>query len=575
MDWTGRLRALTGTFPRAVARGIAQKYLAASRDCRGSQQATLRRLIELNAPSRFSQSSGLHCARNVREFRDAIPVADYEFYRPHIELLKQGRTEALLGPENPLLMFSLSSGTTAGAKYIPITRQFLSDYRRGWSTWGIMALDDHPGINSRRILQMTSRYNRFQTPAGTPCGNISGLVVAMQHPLVRTMYAVPGSISEIDDPDARNYVALRLALADSSIGMITTANPSTLIQLAGLARDRASDLIRDIADGTLAVAEHVEPALRHELRRLLRRKPARARELERIYSATGELAPKDVWPECQLVAVWTGGSAAAYLPALQRLYGDVAVRDHGLSASEGRMTIPLTDATPAGVLDVGSHFFEFIPEEEYDFARPAVLLADELEAGRNYYILLTTASGLYRYDICDVVRCTGHFGTTPTLEFLNKGAHISNLTGEKISESQVVQAVRHAADELRLLVDQFTLCPVWGDPPGYRLLLEQQLLASTERGERLATAVDTRLQELNCEYREKRGTGRLQPISTLRIPDGTWLRFARNRQEKLGGSQEQYKHPCLVPDLSFSRELLDRFSAVRPGEAQPSDRNAA
>ena len=59
------------------------------------------------------------------------------------------------------------------------------------------------------------------------------------------------------------------------------------------------------------------------------------------------------------------------------------------------------------------------------------------------------------------------------IEFLHKGAHIANLTGEKISESQVVAAVRSVIDEMRLTLSHFTVSPVWGDPPRYHLQIEQ------------------------------------------------------------------------------------------------------
>ena len=61
--------------------------------------------------------------------------------------------------------------------------------------------------------------------------------------------------------------------------------------------------------------------------------------------------------------------------------------------------------------------------------------------GRDYYIVLTTSGGLYRYDIHDVVRCVGFQGQAPLVEFLNKGKNFSNLTGEKISEYQAIRAV--------------------------------------------------------------------------------------------------------------------------------------
>jgi hypothetical protein len=564
MNWIGWIRAGLGTLPRALVRRELRQFTAAARDCRGTQAAVLDQILALNADAEFSRQRGLSPGIGVREFQRRLPVSGYDEYRPAIEQLKVGRTAALLGSGNPLLMFTLSSGTTADAKYIPITRRFLADYRRGWHVWGIRALDAHPAINRGHILQLTSDYDQFRTPGGTPCGNISGLVAAMQKRIVRSMYTVPGAVSKITDPDARHLTVLRLALADRDVAMVSTANPSTLLRLADLSARNAAALIRDVADGTLSA---VEPAaLPDEVRgRLARRinRPDRRRagELQRTLDVTGRLDPKDVWPQLTLAAVWTGGSAAAYLPRLRELYGNVPVRDHGLSASEGRMTIPLADGTPDGVLDVGTHFFEFIPEAEYGSAAgprgATVLQAHELQADRNYYILLSTASGLYRYDICDVIRCTGHFGTTPVLRFLHKGAHIASLTGEKISESQVVAALGAAAAGLSIRLPQFTLCPVWGEPPGYALLIETPD-ATEDQAALLAAAADAHLSRLNCEYREKRATGRLTAIAARRMPPGTWSRVQQRKLNRPGGSAEQYKHPCLVPDLEFYRSLSGR-----------------
>jgi hypothetical protein len=243
----------------------------------------------------------------------------------------------------------------------------------------------------------------------------------------------------------------------------------------------------------------------------------------------------------------------------------VPIRDHGLSASEGRMTIPLEDDRSDGVLDVDSHYFEFIPEDEIDSAHPTVLEAHQLEEGRNYFILLTTVSGLYRYDIRDVVRCTGFLGTTPRLEFLHKGAHIANLTGEKITESQVVAAVRHGVHRFQTEFSHFTVSPVWGEPPNYRLHVEEQELADVRNPQELIEYIDASLQSLNCEYEEKRKTSRLGPLEWCAIPSGTWRQFSRQRQSRFGGSTEQYKHPCLVPDLQFSQRLQTEFDAPAIG----------
>jgi hypothetical protein len=564
------IRPIAGYPLKTKLRRQAARYLESARDAVACQRAALDRIFALNADSDFSRNHHLRPGMPLAEFQRQVDIGDFETYRSYVDRLKQGDTRALLGPRNKLMMFTLSSGTTAESKFIPITSEFLKDYRRGWSLWGIRAFDAHPAIHRLDIVQLSSDYDQFRTPGGTPCGNISGLVGAMQSPLVRGMYTVPLEVAKIHDPEAKYYTALRLSIANKYVGLVMTANPSTLVHLGKLVDRERERLIRDIADGTLAVQASLPESVRGPLVRRCRKNPKRARELERLVEQHGRLAPEHFWPELAKVAVWTGGSAGSYLSSMRRYFGNVPVCDHGLSASEGRMTIPFQDGSPEGLLDVGTHFFEFIPEEEYDSESPNVLLAHELEADRNYYILLTTTSGLYRYNIRDVVRCCGFHGTTPLLEFLHKGAHISNLTGEKVSESQVVSAVRTCLHRLRLDLSFYTLSPVWTDPPHYRLHLETNDLPHEALGRQLVHAVDAELGQLNCEYGEKRGTGRLAAVQLQTLPEGTWHRFARHRQSRLGGSVEQYKHPCLSPDLKFSETLLTRFAASKTDAADPA-----
>jgi hypothetical protein len=555
------IRYFGGTLVRYRLRRMASAFFKGLRDPRSVQHEVLRELLALNADSDFSRRHGLQRVRTAADFRRQLPIADYDCFRPYIDRLKAGDHAALLGRRNRLVMFALTSGTTSESKFIPITRRFLTDYRRGWSVWGIRAYDDHPALHRLDIMQLASDHDQFRTAGGSPCGNISGLVQAMQSPILKTMYTVPDVVTKIKSPEAKYYAAIRLSMADARVGLIMTANPSTLLQIARLGNAQKHDLIRDIYQGTLSPRIDLAPEIRHALRRRLGRgDPKRARELERIVNRTGSLLPRDYWPHLALLGVWTGGSAGAYTAGLRHCFGDVAIRDHGLSASEGRMTIPFADHAPAGILDIGTHYFEFIPEAEHGTNDPTVLEAHELSAGENYYILLTTSSGLYRYDIRDVVRCTGFAGGTPLLEFLNKGSHISSITGEKISESQVVASLRRATAELGVELSFYTVTPVWGDPPGYRLLVEEADLIAREVGERLSTLADAHLARLNMEYGEKRATGRLRSLAPVFLPPGSWARFARARQTKLGGSVEQYKHPCLAPDLTFCETFLRDFA---------------
>ena len=564
-----RLRALAGGPLRSRMRAAQARFLqAASGQCREAQQSVLQRLLTLNSDSVFSRDRRLSAGMTLNQFRTSIPVSDYELIRPYIQRVAAGEHSALLGSANRLLMFAVTSGTTAESKLIPVTEQFLSDYRSGWQMWGIGAYSKHSLLQKLNIVQISSSHNKFSTAAQIPCGNISGLVAAMQNPIVRTLYTVPSAVAEISDADTKRYAIMRLALADPHVGMLITANPSTLLQLIDSAGQHQEQLIRDIHDGDFGGGA-LPANVRNILKPSLRKSAPRARELERIAAKHGCLLPREVWPRLGLLGVWCGGSAAAYIPRLKQHFGNIPIRDHGLHASEGRMTLPLEDNSPAGVLEVETHFFEFIPVREADSANPIVLEAHELAEGQEYLILMTTSSGLYRYNIRDVVRCVGFYGTTPILEFRHKGAHISSITGEKLAESQVVEAVRVAAIQTHFDPRLFTLTPVWGEPPGYTLYVAADVqhapvstsgsLSSSVTSATLsdfANAVDNDLRSRNIEYGEKRDTGRLQKISAVPLPLEVWQRFSRSRQQGSGGSAEQYKHPCLFPDPLFENLFL-------------------
>ncbi|NLY00837.1 MAG: GH3 auxin-responsive promoter family protein [Rhodopirellula sp.] len=546
-----------------LARGLqVRQFLSAADRGREIQRQVLLEKIRRHTQSVFGRRHHFARIRTVEDFRREVPITSYDDYRPYIERLKRGDLRALFGPGTRLLMFALTSGTTGDAKYIPVTREFFNEYRKGWNLWGLRTYADHTDLLRKRTLQFSSNWRQFATEGGTPCGNISGLAAETAPWISRPIFLLPRALTKICDPIAKRYTALRLSLADRSVGMIVTANPSTLVELARLADGRRESLIRDLFDGALSDWVDMPGEVRDSLRRwIARRDPARARELERIVERTGALFPRDFWPALSVLAIWTGGSAGAYLPCLRKYYGDTAIRDHGLSASEGRMTLPFRDGTPAGMLDYVHSFFEFIPEAEYGKPHPTVLEAHELEENQNYFIVLTTSSGFYRYDIHDLIRCVGFEGTVPILEFLNKGAHYSNITGEKLSEFQVVSAVRSGFLEVGLPMETFSVAPVFGDPAGYELLLEGGIGAVAD--EVLPGSIDRHLSLMNREYAERLESGRLRPLQLRKIPHGAWERLRLQRTSGLGGNMEQYKHPCLLNDLGDVERLCAPTSSQR------------
>jgi hypothetical protein len=537
-----------------VRRQLA-KFEAATTRPREVQEALLLDLIRYQAATSFGRDHRFSDVRTVEDLRRRVPVAGYDYVEPYLERVRKGETSALLADPR-VLMFALTSGTTASRKYIPVTPQYLKDYRRGWNLWGLKVFRDHDAVKMRPIVQLSGDWDEHRTEAGIPCGSVTGLTANAQKRLIRWLYCVPPVVGKVKDPASKYYLALRLSLP-RSVGMIIAASPSTVVNMARAGDRDKEHLLRDLRDGTLSRHFDIPSEVRAALEPRLGKHPERVKELEAIIARTGTLYPKDYWPGDCLLGNWTGGSMGAYLRQYPRYFGTPLVRDVGLIASEGRMTIPLQDGTASGVLDVTTHYYEFIPESEADSHKPTVLGAHELKEGGRYFILLTTSYGLYRYHIYDLVRVTGFHNQTPLIEFLSKGSSISSITGEKLSEYQVTHAVADVLRELDASISCYSLAPCWDDEmPYYGLFVERGDL-SEEHAARIAEKLDARLRSANIEYASKRDTRRLGAVRPEWVQPGFWQEWDRGRLNRSGGTPEQYKHPCLIADPQFAAGLRD------------------
>src|SRR5262249_13147538 len=159
---------------------------------------------------------------------------------------------------------------------------------------------------------------------------------------------------------------------------------------------------------------------------------------------------------------------------------------------------------------------------------------------------------------------------TPLIEFLSKGSHFANITGEKLSEYQVTRAMADVFREAEVPATTFSLAPCWDDQrPYYGLFVESSAFPGVGQGARLAAALDRRLGELNSEYLAKRADGRLGPVRLALLPAGSWQQWDQARLARQGGAFEQYKHPCLIPDLTFRETMPVEREIVEVSEAVP------
>ncbi|MBU0637669.1 MAG: GH3 auxin-responsive promoter family protein [Planctomycetes bacterium] len=520
------------------ARRVYHRFHKALTNVEHVQQAVLAHVLKLVGRSAFGKCYGLDRVRSPDELRRAVPLLTYEDLRPYIDRLREGDSGALFSPRARIVMFATSSGTMAKPKYIPVTSRFVEDYRRGWNTFGLKMLSDHPAAALRAILQSSSRSDASYTAAGVPCGAITGLLARTQKRIVRRFYVGRPEIGYLSDPQARYYALMRLGL-NRDVAFAVTANPATLVRMARVADENSEVLIRDVHDGTIAEQIVTDGTIRRVLQAGLRAAPARAKELVVLRERCGHLRPRDCW-KLEFLACWTGGSMGHYLERLADWYGPVPVRDVGLLASEGRVSIPLEDNTPAGALDVRAAFFEFIPVEQCDAATPGTLTARELQVGQDYVVVLSNSAGLVRYRLDDVVRVRGWLEEAPVVEFLYRAGRVSSVAGEKLTENQVVTAVRSVCAEMNLPEFDYVLAPCWDEPPFYRLNCAMPVVDG------LARSMDTALAAQNEEYASRRKSLRLGELQARSLPAGAIAAMDRRIMASRESSAEQYKRPCLL-----------------------------
>jgi hypothetical protein len=535
-----------------------RRFERATADPRSSQAQVLLSLVRRNRATAFGRDHRFDSIRTPADFARQVPIRDYEGFRPYVDRIVEREPRVLTADR--VTMFATTSGTTAEPKLVPVTERWREQSASLMRLWMYRCLGAHPRYLDRKVLLSVSPAVEGHTSTGIPFGSLSGMTYQRIPMLVRRSYAVPYSVALVEDPDTRYLLTMRLALGDS-VSALGTPNPTSLVRLAQTAMAHSEEIVRAVHDGTTGVPDEALAELGiptvDRLRESLLPDPARARFLEGVAAEHGALVPGACWPDLEVIGCWLGGGAGLHAERLRRYFGDrAALRDLGLLASEGRMTIPVEDSMAAGPLAVHANFYEFIPEDDIDDGSPPVLGAHELELGARYYVLLTGGNGLYRYDINDVVEVIGFHRATPSLAFVRKGREMANITGEKLHVNQVRSAVSQAGRETRLPVVQFRLV---ADEQALRhdLLVEFEGSAA-ERSSIVAflECFERNLQAQNREYQSKRNSRRLG-APRLFVMTGGWSEELCRFEFRRGRRESQHKWKAIGPPWDVkSREAV-------------------
>ena len=522
--------------------------LAAAADPAAVQQALLLALLAENADTVFGKQHGFGRIASVAEYRRAVPVATYEDLRERIEH-QEHNGEPCLTRQRPIY-YNRTSGTIAAPKHIPVTAAGLAAIR-AQRRLAAYALTQIPGLLAGQVFVITGQAVEGKLPGGTPYGSMSGLLYRHQPSLLRSRHVLPADLSAIDDYEAQ-YLAMAIyGVAEPAVTCVGTANASTLLRLLAVINDHATTVLRAVAHGRLPGGIHHGGP---------RADPRRATALRRKLDASDRLTYADIWPRLAGIVAWKGGSCGVAIGNLQpALPKPCKALELGYIASEVHGTVNVEPRRDVCLPALADTFFEFAERDAWEAGDTATLGLGELQVGCDYYVLVTTRDGLYRYDMNDIVRVTGRVGATPTLQFVQKGKGVTSITGEKLYEGQVLDAVAVVLAASRLRTP-FYIVLADRNRAVYTLYLE-----AVRETAGLALALDRQLQTVNIEYAAKRASGRLAPLRVCRLPAGAGERY-RVRCVAAGQREAQFKY--LV--LQYTDECAFDFAAAAADCAAPA-----
>ncbi len=534
----------------------AQTFLEGLDDPEATQTTVLlKKTLGPNADCEFGRKHGFDKITSIAEYQRAVPIQKYDGFADSIRRIVNDGEQGILTKDR-VKRFFMTSGSTSEPKYIPVTTRFIQTKSRAFGIYWASVFADHPcAKEGRMITNFSDSGMPGRTPGGIECGSESsfwaGVTRATQ---LSKAPIIPKPVAQIKDSNARYYTLARILL-EESFSVIMTLNPSTILLLFKKIQEFSEPLLRDIENGTLSDDVEVSDVVRAYVRETYKGDPTRADALRALAGDADGLLAHRIWPELSLAICWRSPMLEPYIKLLDPHFGDrVAGRDYMMMASEGIMGMPLHDGGSGGVCGVGLHFYEFVPEDEIDKPNPTVLLPHQVEVGKTYVLILTNGSGLYRYNIGDVVRISGFERKAPIIEFLHRAGRTCSLTGEKLTESQVTNAIEDCARALRLEVESFTVAPAPEGFPRYVAYVELQNQASADALAAFPKAFDEALDRHNIEYGSKRGSQRLAAPELWVVEPGTYAKL-RQAKTAAGASDSQIKPMHLTRDASFATRV--------------------
>lgn len=473
-----------------------------------TQINTFTSLLSKAKDTEYGTKYGFSTIKTVDEFQSRLPIVDYEGIKPYIDRLRQGEKNLLWPTE--VKWFAKSSGTTQSkSKFIPVSFDALEGchFRGGRDIIAIYSnLFPESNLLSGKGLTLGGSHQIDNFSTKSYYGDLSAILIENQPWWVEFIRTPSQKVALIPDWEKKLEKITHETLKEN------------VTSIAG------------VPSWNLVMIKH-------------------------ILDFTGKSNLLEVWPRLELY-MHGGVSFAPYREQYKKIIPSSNMQYmEAYNASEGFFAIQddLDADDMLLMLDYGI-FFEFIPVEDIALEKPRVLTIADAEIGKNYAMVISTNSGLWRYLIGDTITFTSK--SPHKIRISGRTRHFINVFGEEVIVDNAEKALKVACNKTDAQINEYTAAPIYMDRDktgAHEWVIEFETEPSSMS--EFTYELDTALCSINSDYEAKRYKGVTLGMPIVRnVVPGTFFEWMKQRG-KLGGQNK-------VPRLSNSREYLEQLMAI-------------
>ncbi len=526
-------------------------------DPRAVQEKLLLDLIEANRNTLYGKENHFAEVHSIEDYQRLVPIREYDEFAPYIERMVRGE-ENLLTSEH-IGHYNKTSGTLGCTKYIPLAKKQVSVCGKYFALYtnGLVSENLGYGWNDGKGINLQEGSAEV-LPTGATYGCASSIAVKDSpfKNMFNEIYTSPPEARQPGPGVITRYIHARFAAAERNATYAISTFASNMLEIFRYIEENHELLIRDIEQGTIDESIMLPDEVRASLLARIKPDPKRAEELRQAF-APGFGAPwaRRVWPKISYIISVCGANFSSYADKLKKnILGDeVHLFYFGVAASEGTFSVMNGMDDPDSILvPDGCCLTEF---RDADDENAPCLTMDQLEVGKNYELIITNYSGLYRYRMHDVIRVTGFRNKTPLIQFVTRAGFAVNIRGEKTSEPAVQRTIEETEKTLGIDVTDYS---VYADtdaaPPAYVILMELHSRPEGVTNEDIARCLKEKLMEANEDIIEEFEGGHIDGPKLVLLQPETYLLY-RDVMIHRGASAAQLK-PVRVIRNEFQRRFF-------------------